>query len=118
MMIKLEKIELIDGSPCISNVEITATAANFYYDQAEDKDYDLGEFYTALFDVIKRHIVQLEKTLPNHIHRINGECFLDRAAFYELSQVYRNGEQRGLDEAYTQTILAELGEYRQPKVAA
>ena len=107
-MIKIEKIELIEGSPCISNVEITGTASNYYYDQAEDKDFDLAEFYKALFPVIKNHIISLEKTMAKHIHKIRGERWIDRAAFFELAQLY------GFDETYTQTVLAELGEFHTP----
>ena len=105
------KIELIEGVPCISDIEITRTTASFHYDEAEDKDFDLAVFYKALFPVIKNHIVALEATMAKHIHKRDNERWIDKAAFFELSQVYRNGDQCGLDEAYTQMILAELGEF-------
>lgn len=108
------KIELINGVPCISNVEITRTAAKFYYDEAADKDFDFRTFYEALLVVIKNHIIRLEPTMAKHIHKRDNERWIDKAAFFELSQVYKNGEQQGLDEGYTQSILAELGEFYTP----
>ena len=113
------KIELLKDDakkayvPCISEVEIATSAASYYYKQAEDKDFDLAKFCGELMMAVKSHLVRMEQgDMVGHIYRKPPHVFADRAAFYELAQIYN------WDEEYTQTVLAELGEFNVSEAAA
>ena len=103
------KIELLDNVPCITCVEIARTSAAAFYENAtvQDKEEcDLAAFYKAHYPIVKARLIKLAgEGMEQHIHRRPPLVFADRAAFFELAQIYN------WDEAYMQTVLAELGEF-------
>ena len=110
------KIELIDNVPCISCAEIARTSANDFYNNASDQAKeacDLAEFYKAHYPIVKARLIELAgEGMERHIYRRPPLVFADRAAFFELAQIYN------WPEEYFQAVLTELGEYTVSEVAA
>lgn len=104
-------IERIGNEPFISHVEIARTSANYYYKQAEDKDFDLAAYMDKHTAAIKAHLIRMESEkmafdqINKHIQRRGFDLLADNVAFFELAQRYN------WDETYFQSVLEALGEY-------
>lgn len=100
------QVERIDNEPLISHIEIARTSANYYYQQADDKDFDLAAYMAKHTAAIKRHLLRMEgEGMSQHIQRRVFDVLVDKAAFFELAQRYN------WDETYFQTVLEALDEY-------